>query len=38
MYENKINNIKDVINDVCIGADVIVGFPGETKNNFLGNI
>ena len=35
MYENKINNIKDVINDVCIGADVIVGFPGETKNNFL---
>ena len=35
IYENKINNIKYVINDVCIGADVIVGFPGETENNFL---
>jgi len=35
IYENKINNIKNVINDVCIGADVIVGFPGETENNFL---
>tara|TARA_B100002051_G_scaffold276798_1_gene328453 strand:- start:8128 stop:9429 length:1302 start_codon:yes stop_codon:yes gene_type:complete len=35
IYENKINNIKNTVSDVCIGADVIVGFPGETENDFL---
>ena len=30
----KVNTIANEINDVCIGADVIVGFPGETKEEF----
>jgi threonylcarbamoyladenosine tRNA methylthiotransferase MtaB len=34
LYRNKINNITNKIKDVCIGADVIVGFPGETDDEF----
>lgn len=34
MYQNKIDMIKKTIPDACIGADVIVGFPGETSENF----
>ena len=34
-YENRINKIKSIIPDACIGADVIVGFPGETESDFL---
>ncbi len=34
LYANKINLIYDEIKNVCIGVDVIVGFPGETKEEF----
>jgi threonylcarbamoyladenosine tRNA methylthiotransferase MtaB len=34
LYRSKINNITNKIKDVCIGADVIVGFPGETDDEF----
>ncbi len=34
MYKNKIKMIKEIIPDVCIGADVIVGFPNETDDDF----
>jgi len=34
LYRNKINTIVKEIKDVCIGADVIVGFPGETQEEF----
>jgi len=35
LYKNRIDHIKKVIPNVCIGADVIVGFPGETDEDFL---
>jgi len=34
LYLEKINNIYKKIENVCIGADVIVGFPGETDKEF----
>ncbi len=34
LYQNKIKKISKAIQDVCIGADVIVGFPGETDSEF----
>lgn len=34
LYSEKINKIFSKINNVCIGADVIVGFPGETDEEF----
>ena len=34
MYKNKIKMIKEIVPDVCIGADVIVGFPNETDDDF----
>ena len=34
-YEGRVKKIKSNIPDACIGADVIVGFPGETEDNFL---
>ena len=34
-YYNCINYLSKTIPDVCIGADVIVGFPGETEIEFL---
>ncbi len=33
-YANIINKIKHLSPDSCIGADVIVGFPGETDSDF----
>ena len=35
LYKNRIDHIKKVIPNACIGADVIVGFPGETEEYFL---
>ena len=35
LYIDRINRIKKVMPHCCIGADVIVGFPGETKEEFL---
>ena len=34
LYRNKIEKIVSEVKDVCIGADVIVGFPGETIEEF----
>ena len=34
LYRNKIQSITKAIPNVCIGADVIVGFPGETEEEF----
>lgn len=35
LYKNRIEKIKSLMPDCCIGADVIVGFPGETDKLFL---
>lgn len=35
LYVNRIKSIKQSMNHCCIGADVIVGFPGETEESFL---
>jgi threonylcarbamoyladenosine tRNA methylthiotransferase MtaB len=35
LYVNRINQIKTLLPNACIGADVIVGYPGETDNDFL---
>ena len=35
LYANKITQIKTLLPHACIGADVIVGYPGETDNDFL---
>ena len=34
LYRTKIDKIVSEVKDVCIGADVIVGFPGETNEEF----
>ncbi len=34
LYRKRIEYIKSQNPDVCIGADVIVGFPGETEKHF----
>tara|TARA_Y100001970_G_scaffold38613_2_gene47582 strand:+ start:65 stop:1366 length:1302 start_codon:yes stop_codon:yes gene_type:complete len=34
MYQNKIQLIRKNMPEACIGADVIVGFPGETNEDF----
>jgi threonylcarbamoyladenosine tRNA methylthiotransferase MtaB len=35
LYRNRIEHVKKVIPNACIGADVIVGFPGESEEAFL---
>ena len=35
VYQNRIKKIKDTNQDTCIGVDVIVGFPGESDEDFL---
>ena len=35
LYEDRVTKIKSAIPDACIGVDVIVGFPGETHDDFL---
>jgi len=34
-YENLIFKVKKLLPDVAIGVDVIVGFPGETEEDFI---
>jgi threonylcarbamoyladenosine tRNA methylthiotransferase MtaB len=34
LYQNKISTIRKLIPKACIGVDVIVGFPGETEEDF----
>jgi threonylcarbamoyladenosine tRNA methylthiotransferase MtaB len=33
-YRRRVEKIKSLVPDACIGADVIVGFPGETDQDF----
>jgi threonylcarbamoyladenosine tRNA methylthiotransferase MtaB len=33
-FREVINDLKDAIPDICIGCDVIAGFPGETEGEF----
>lgn len=35
LYAERVAKIKSIMPDCCIGADVIVGFPGETHEDFL---
>jgi threonylcarbamoyladenosine tRNA methylthiotransferase MtaB len=35
LYAERVNHIKSLRPDCCIGVDVIVGFPGETDEEFL---
>lgn len=35
LYRERVEKIKEVMPHACIGADVIVGFPGETHEQFL---
>ena len=35
LYSNRIETIKALMPDACIGVDVITGFPGETEKEFL---
>ncbi|RPH02644.1 MAG: tRNA (N(6)-L-threonylcarbamoyladenosine(37)-C(2))-methylthiotransferase MtaB [bacterium TMED144] len=34
LYRERIQHIKSLIPDACIGADIIVGFPSETDDDF----
>lgn len=34
LYRNRVAKIKQLMPDCCIGVDVIVGFPGETEEDF----
>lgn len=35
LYVDRVNKIREVMPQACIGVDVIVGFPGETDEHFL---
>lgn len=35
LYVDRVNRIKEIMPNCCIGVDVIVGFPGETDEHFL---
>lgn len=35
LYEDRVAKIKQLMPQCCIGVDVIVGFPGETEEDFL---
>jgi len=35
LYVDRVQKIKEVMPNACIGVDVIVGFPGETEEYFL---
>lgn len=35
LYQSRVQKIKEMMPHACIGADVIVGFPGETDEHFL---
>jgi len=35
LYSDRVVKIKELMPDCCIGVDVIVGFPGETREDFI---
>ena len=35
LYQERVQHIKSLMPHCCIGVDVIVGFPGETEEDFL---
>jgi threonylcarbamoyladenosine tRNA methylthiotransferase MtaB len=35
LYASRVAKIKEVMPNCCIGVDVIVGFPGETREDFV---
>lgn len=35
LYVDRVNKIKSLMPQCCIGVDVIVGFPGETREDFI---
>ncbi|TDS16160.1 tRNA (N(6)-L-threonylcarbamoyladenosine(37)-C(2))-methylthiotransferase MtaB [Sphingobacterium paludis] len=35
LYAERVAQIKSLMPDACIGVDVIVGFPGETREDFI---
>lgn len=35
LYHDRVEKIKELMPDCCIGVDVIVGFPGETDEHFF---
>lgn len=35
LYADRVNTIKTTMPDACIGVDIIVGFPGETDEEFM---
>ena len=35
LYTDRVTKIKELMPDCCIGVDVIVGFPGETREDFI---
>jgi threonylcarbamoyladenosine tRNA methylthiotransferase MtaB len=35
LYSDRVSKIKSLMPNCCIGVDVIVGFPGETEEQFL---
>ena len=35
LYSSRIEKIRTVMPNACVGVDVIVGFPGETEEDFL---
>lgn len=35
LYADRVAKIKSLMPDCCIGVDVIVGFPGETREDFI---
>lgn len=35
LYAERVEKIKSLMPDCCIGVDVIVGFPGETREDFI---
>ncbi len=35
LYSDRVQKIKSLMPDTCIGVDVIVGFPGETDEDFI---
>jgi threonylcarbamoyladenosine tRNA methylthiotransferase MtaB len=35
LYQERVQKIKEIMPDCCIGVDVIVGHPGETEEEFM---